>query len=272
MAVRKINESTLTAIGNAIRSKTGGSALINPEDMASEIESIETGGGMSLGLEITDTDANGNITKATWHGDVPNYAMNHFLRDSSIFATVSVDNCEFVGKSGLAFSSAIVDGSSLKSIKYVDDYAFSASLINGNSGANTMLDLSEFTGYKSASRNSIPADLFRGANAYGYRVFYMPKVQVLPYRWWYQSATPNIEVQLGSIGYPLTITSGGDRPFGATTGSGTITIYTTGERLDTIKTAVQNQAGANYTFIYKAAEATTYNGTSYAAGDTFATS
>lgn len=44
MAVRKINESTLTAIGNAIRSKTGGSALINPEDMASEIESIQTGG------------------------------------------------------------------------------------------------------------------------------------------------------------------------------------------------------------------------------------
>ena len=44
MAVRKINESTLTAIGNAIRSKTGGSSLINPEDMADEIESIETGG------------------------------------------------------------------------------------------------------------------------------------------------------------------------------------------------------------------------------------
>lgn len=44
MAVRKINESTLTAIGNAIRSKTGGSALINPEDMATEIESIPSGG------------------------------------------------------------------------------------------------------------------------------------------------------------------------------------------------------------------------------------
>lgn len=45
MAVRKINESTLTAIANAIRAKTGGSALINPEDMADEIESIQTGGG-----------------------------------------------------------------------------------------------------------------------------------------------------------------------------------------------------------------------------------
>lgn len=48
MAVRKINESTLTAIGNAIRSKTGGSALINPEDMADEIGNISTGGGIVL--------------------------------------------------------------------------------------------------------------------------------------------------------------------------------------------------------------------------------
>lgn len=47
MGIRKINESTLTAIGNAIRSKTGGSALINPEDMATEIGSIQTGGGTS---------------------------------------------------------------------------------------------------------------------------------------------------------------------------------------------------------------------------------
>lgn len=45
MAVRKINESTLMDIADAIRSKTGGSALINPEDMASEIESIKTSGG-----------------------------------------------------------------------------------------------------------------------------------------------------------------------------------------------------------------------------------
>lgn len=50
MAVRKINESTLTGIADAIRAKTGGSALINPEDMASEIESISTGGGVGENL------------------------------------------------------------------------------------------------------------------------------------------------------------------------------------------------------------------------------
>lgn len=55
MAVRKINESTLTAIGNAIRAKTGGSALINPEDMADEIDSIQTGGGSSGGMKLLST-------------------------------------------------------------------------------------------------------------------------------------------------------------------------------------------------------------------------
>lgn len=45
MSVRKINESTLTDIADAIRAKTGGIALINPEDMANEIDGIPTGGG-----------------------------------------------------------------------------------------------------------------------------------------------------------------------------------------------------------------------------------
>lgn len=38
-----IQSSTLEDIADAIRSKTGGSALINPEDMADKIDSIQTG-------------------------------------------------------------------------------------------------------------------------------------------------------------------------------------------------------------------------------------
>jgi len=43
MAKVTINESTLTDIGDAIRAKTGGSALIDPADMADEIEAIPSG-------------------------------------------------------------------------------------------------------------------------------------------------------------------------------------------------------------------------------------
>jgi len=47
-----IDESTLTAIGDAIREKTGGSELIAPLDMADEISSIESGSGG--GYELPD--------------------------------------------------------------------------------------------------------------------------------------------------------------------------------------------------------------------------
>ena len=39
-----IEETTLTAIGNAIREKTGKTELIDPANMHNEIASIETGG------------------------------------------------------------------------------------------------------------------------------------------------------------------------------------------------------------------------------------
>lgn len=45
MAKVFIEESTLTAIGNAIRNKRGITTLIDPADFAGEIEAIETGGG-----------------------------------------------------------------------------------------------------------------------------------------------------------------------------------------------------------------------------------
>lgn len=51
MAKVFIQESTLTAIGDAIRSKTGKTELIDPANMSTEIASITTGGG---GYDIPD--------------------------------------------------------------------------------------------------------------------------------------------------------------------------------------------------------------------------
>ena len=45
MAKVFIEDSTLTAIGNAIRNKRGTTDLIDPADFAGEIDAIETGGG-----------------------------------------------------------------------------------------------------------------------------------------------------------------------------------------------------------------------------------
>ena len=80
----------------------------------------------------------------------------------------------------------------------------------------------------------------------------------------------NINITIGSIGYG--VVQCGVQPFDATSGAnGTVTIYINGENLTSIKSVIERGKGANLSFVYKASEATTYNGTAYAAGDTITT-
>lgn len=265
--------SKIQALITAANAKTGESDTTLTDAVQTLVDGYgQGGGGITQGLEVTETDSNGRITKATWHGDVPDCALNYFLRNAAVSATVSLSNSERIGAAGLAFSNAILNGTSVSTVKYVGGGAFQAAFNRSTLNASSLtLDLKEFTGAQSASDSNPAPDLFRGANAYGFGGFYMPKCQKIGNYWWYQSSTPNITVQLGSIGYPVNNISSGQRPFGGATGSGTVTVYTTGAMLDSVSAFFQNQAGANYTFVYKAAEATTYGGTSYAAGDTMLT-
>lgn len=52
----------LTAIGDAIRSKTGGSDLLTLDEMPQEIQSIQTGGGTITDTELADSILDGSIT------------------------------------------------------------------------------------------------------------------------------------------------------------------------------------------------------------------
>lgn len=78
MADRIIQTETLTAIGNAIRAKTGGSALITPEDMPTEIASISGGGGgssyeMKLLYETAPTTEQVSAIKVDFTSDMLGY-------------------------------------------------------------------------------------------------------------------------------------------------------------------------------------------------------
>ena len=76
--------------------------------------------------------------------------------------------------------------------------------------------------------------------------------------------------EIGSITHG--VTEIGDYVFYGCTQTGlTITVYTTGAYTDTALTNIRNGA-TNATIIIKAAEATTYNGTAYSAGETIITS
>lgn len=52
----------LTAIGDAIRSKTGGSDLLTLDEMPQEIQSIQTGGGGTSDTSLADSILDGTIT------------------------------------------------------------------------------------------------------------------------------------------------------------------------------------------------------------------
>lgn len=73
MSEYRIQSETLEAIGDAIRSKTGGSALIAPEDMATEIASISGGGSLPSGVTKIVT---GTFTLAE---DTDEYTITHNL-------------------------------------------------------------------------------------------------------------------------------------------------------------------------------------------------
>lgn len=79
------------------------------------------------------------------------------------------------------------------------------------------------------------------------------------------------EAVLGSVGHAVT-NNNSINAFQKCTQSGlSITVFTNAANVDTLLANIRNGA-TNATIIIKAAEATTYNGTSYAAGDTIITS
>lgn len=89
---------------------------------------------------------------------------------------------------------------------------------------------------------------------------------------WFKGCTKLTSVTLGSVGYGLTIQAEVSAAFPNCTQEGlTITIYCTGANVDTNLTKIRAGATAA-TIIIKASEATTYAGTSYAAGATIVTS
>lgn len=73
MSDRRISTDTLTDIADAIRSKTGGSALITPQNMATEIASISSGGSLPSGINAIATGS------FTLEEDTTGYTIQHNL-------------------------------------------------------------------------------------------------------------------------------------------------------------------------------------------------
>ena len=75
-----IQESTLSAIGDAIRSKTGSTNLMSPAEMVTAIDGIETGGGETINLmslkRSSTMKSYGNTSSAVYGGSAFSFTIN----------------------------------------------------------------------------------------------------------------------------------------------------------------------------------------------------
>lgn len=86
-----------SSIANAIRSKTGKTATIKPVDMATEIESIQTGGGENKLLQLVD----GSITTITANdlAGITKIKDYTFYKCASLTSVILPDNITSMGSS-----------------------------------------------------------------------------------------------------------------------------------------------------------------------------
>lgn len=264
----KIN--ALTAYANEV---TGESDTTLSDAVASLADGYGQGGGYA-GIEVK-TDANGKITDYIFHGveAIPPYALNYLFYSPNVSQypapTVSfADKPKIIGDGALRQARVYVDWAGLSDVEKVGtDYALSLSYSSSVDMRSQTVNMASYKGYDSTYSG---VNLFRPQNAnnpYGPRTFVLPVCAIIPQYAWYQYAGTDLSFTIGSVGHAVTESKG--RPFGSTSNaSGTVTIYTDGAHLDSVKAAVEDSAGSGLTFVYKASEATTYNGVSYSAGDT----
>ena len=256
--VYRIQKTTLDAIGDSIRAKTGKSALIPPDDMPEEIESISGGTEITDGIVVKARDANGYATSATLYGSTV-YPDQFWNRTTSDGTWIHLETLLFHDVVTLIKGTSLKNCGSLQALDFshvqkIENSAFMEcrSLVNA--------DMPELTSIGQ----------FAFATCVALQTVNAPKCTNFNSQRIFSGCMALTSVTLGSIGHGITGIQ--NQTFLSCSQTGmTITIYTTGSYADTAVANTRNGA-TNATIIIKAAEATTYNGTTYAAGDTILTS
>ena len=218
------------------------------------------GGGVDItdGIVVTARYSNGYATAADFYGTVvqPKQFYNRTTGDGGwmSLSTISFKNEVVEIKQSGFYSCGKLTAVDLSSVKTIGSYAFQ------DCRALSLVTVPELTSL--------------GSNAFitciSLQTFVAPKLRNCNALRALRQCIALTTVQLGSVGYGVTNVS--NLLFEKDTQSGlTITIYTTGSYADTAVANTRNGA-TNATIVIKASEATTYNGTSYAAGDTIVTS
>lgn len=277
MSVYTIQDTTLTDIADAIRSKTGKTASMTPAEMVDEIEGISGGVDITDGIVVTAIDAGKYVSSVDYYGEVLPRSIFGANRGDNSFSWLYLRAIDFKSQTvyltwqnffycGLSELSTTAIKGRDPSISWQYNSNLQETACFRNMKSLVTLSLPEFVGF---------LNHYEIAGCTALKTVYLPKVTKLASygsnnRGCFSSDTALENVQIGSIGYAVDNVD--TNPFRGCTQSGlSITIYTTGSYTDTAVANIRRGA-TNATIIIKASEATTYGGTSYAAGDTIVTS
>lgn len=265
MSINKIVNSTrldqdLESVANAIRTKGGTSAELEfPSGFVSAVQAIPSGGGTTItdGIVVKTRNANGFVTEVDKYGDCGSYEFgvnSNGFRDFPFgyLETVFLHDCDTLGEH--AFHNRFI--TRVDGLENIISCGISCFM---QSGLETI---------SLPSVTSVGSTCFRQVYTTCKNI-YLPVLSSMG-NYIFQSSTGLEIVQIGSVGHPAPTAN--NQPFYSCTQSNlTITAYATGADVDTLVANYRRNATAA-TIIIKASEATTYNGTSYAAGDTILTS
>lgn len=238
------------------------------------VESIQTGGAaITDGIAINEIGADGYVTKIDYYGEtLPNCAFGSRyeyigsklqeinLKNDSVYLTwKNFQYCPIT-----VLSTDKIKGRAPQATWVFNHNRYETSIFRSMGNLET-LSLPEFEGF---------LNHYDVADCTKLKTVYLPKVtKACSYgtvgRGSFKNCTALETVQLGSVGYAVDEFEG--LVFQNCTSAFELTLYTTGAYADTLLALARNSATAA-TIILKAAEATTYNGTAYAAGDTIITS
>ena len=202
------------------------------------------GGNIENGIVFTELNNDGRPISADIYGDVPSYAFGHITATSVLGGYLT--NVTFKGNTTKIGAGAFQKNAALTELIIPDSVTTIGNQV-----------LRGCTGMVSYIHEN-------AGNFYGVR---SPASQAIFSNW---TATSLETLQLGAVGKPVTALS--RVAFDAVNFPATanVIIYCSGEDVDTYLEAVRvNVTKATVTF--KASEATTYNSTSYVAGDTILT-
>lgn len=263
-----VTGTELTAVADAIRTKGGTAALIPWQagtGFADAVGAIPSGGAtITDGIVFKARDANGYPTSLDIYGDLWPRALSYqgsYYHDTSGFSkvnTVSLKSNQKVLTQYCFYGIPLETLIGIEAIQTINNFC-----LNGTRLSNINLPLVAAINCERPFSDNPALKTVNLPNASGiltngtYPLF--------------GNCTALESVIIGSVGHGLKNNNSKNAFQGCTQSGLTITIFATGPNTDALVTSIRSGA-TNATIIIKASEATTYNGTSYAAGDTILTS